>query len=75
MVTECTTGPEVIKLFSYATQISMKFIILINVKMPKSVLTFMSRIHTTHVSYKAKIVSFLQKSSFHEPLKVHAQLS
>ena len=29
-----TSGPEVIKLFSYSTQLSKKFILLINVKMP-----------------------------------------
>ena len=38
------TGPEVIKLFSCSTQLSMKFFLLINVKMPTAVgiLTFMS---------------------------------
>ena len=29
-----STGPEVIKLFSYSTQLSTNFILLINVKMP-----------------------------------------
>ena len=40
-------GPEVIKLFSCSTQLSMKFILLINVKMPTTVgiLTFISRIN------------------------------
>ena len=39
------TGPEVIKLFSCSTQLSMKFFLLINVKMPTNVgiLTFMSK--------------------------------
>ena len=39
------TGPEVIKLFSYSTQLSMEFFQLINVKMPTivGILTFMSR--------------------------------
>ena len=38
------SGPEVIKLFSCSTQLSMKFFLLINVKMPTTVgiLTFMS---------------------------------
>ena len=38
------TGPEVIKLFSCSTQLSMKFFMLINVKMPTivGILTFMS---------------------------------
>ena len=38
------SGPEVIKLFSYSTQLSMEFFQLINVKMPTivGILTFMS---------------------------------
>ena len=38
-------GPEVIKVFSCSTQMSMKFCLLINVKMPTNVgiLTLMSR--------------------------------
>ena len=38
-------GPEVIKLFSCPTQLSMKFFPLINVKMPTivGILTFLSR--------------------------------
>ena len=37
-------GPEVIKLFSCSTQLSIKFFLLINVKMPTivGILTFMS---------------------------------
>ena len=37
------SGPEVIKLFSCSTQLSMKFFLLINVKMPTivGILTFM----------------------------------
>ena len=40
----CQSGPEVIKLFSCSTQLSMKFFLLINVKMPTivGILTFMS---------------------------------
>ena len=39
------TGPEVIKLFSYSTQLSTKFFLLIIVKMPTvvGILTFKSR--------------------------------
>ena len=39
------TGSEVIKLFSCSTELSMKFFLLINVKMPTivGILTFMSR--------------------------------
>ena len=44
-VAHLITGPEVIKLFSYSTQLSMKFFLLINVKMPiiVGILTFMGR--------------------------------
>ena len=40
----CLSGPEVIKLFSYSTQLSMEFFQLINVKMPTivGISTFMS---------------------------------
>ena len=43
-VTQFESGPEVIKLFSCSTQLSMQFFLLINVKMPTTVgvLTFMS---------------------------------
>ena len=43
------TGPEVIKLFSYSTQLSTKIILLINVKMPTivGILKFISMINTT----------------------------
>ena len=46
---------EIIKMFSCATQLSMKFILLINVKMPTMVgiLTFMSRINTALEGLKA----------------------
>ena len=45
---------EVIKLFSCSTQLSTKFILLINVKMPTIVgmLTFISRINTISESLK-----------------------
>ena len=41
---ELESGPEVIKLFSCSTQLSMKFSPLINVKMPTivGILTYMS---------------------------------
>ena len=53
-----STCPEVIKLFSYSTQLSKKFILLINVnvEMPTivGILTFMSRINTTSEKLKAR---------------------
>ena len=44
-----TPGPEVIKLFPCSTQLSAKFILLLNVKMPTivGILTFISRINTS----------------------------
>ena len=43
------SGLEVIKLFPFSTQLSMKFILLINVKMPTivGILTFICMINTT----------------------------
>ena len=43
------TGPEVVKRSSSSTQMNMKFILLINVKMPTivGILTFISMINTT----------------------------
>ena len=53
------SGPEVIKLFPCSTELSTKFILLINVKMPTivGVLTFISRINTTSQRLKARKTS------------------
>ena len=55
------SGPEVIKLFSYSTQLSTKFIPLINVKMSAivGILTFISMINATSESLKAKTSLFV----------------
>ena len=70
-------GPEVIKLFACSTQLSMKFIMLINVKMPTSVviLIFMSMINTTSEHLKARKVFIFKHFRFYEHFKFHAQLS
>ena len=70
------TGPEVIKLFSYSTQLSTKFIMLINVKMPTIVgtLTFISMINTTPQSLKARNVFICRYVSVYEWLKYRARL-
>ena len=49
-------GPEVIKLFSCSTQLSMKFILLINVEMPTivGILIFISMINTTSERLEAR---------------------
>ena len=63
-------GPEIIELFSCSTQLSMKFILLINVKMPTivGILTFISMIKAR------KFFFFFQQCTFYE-IKFHTQLS
>ena len=70
-------GPEVIKHFPCSTQLSTKFILLINVKMPTivGILTFISRINATSERLKARKVFVSRYISFYEQLKFHAQLS
>ena len=70
-------APEVIKLFSYSTQLSMKFILLINVKMPAivGILTFISMINTTPDRLKARNFFICRYFSFYEQMKFRAQLS
>ena len=67
---------EVIKLFSCSSQLSTKFILLINVKMPTIVgLTFICMINTTCKEFKARNFFICCYFSFYEQLKFHAQLS
>ena len=70
-------GPEVINLFSFSTQLSTKFILPINVKMPTIVviLTFISMINTTSERLKARNFFICQYLSVYEQLKFLAQLS
>ena len=70
-------GPEVIKLFSYSTQLSPKFILLINVKMPTivGISTFISMINTTSERLKARNFFICRYFSLYEQLKFRAQLS
>ena len=70
-------GPEVTKLFLCSTQLSTKFIMLINFKMPTivGILTFISMINTTSESLKPRKVFNFQHFSFYEKLKFHSQLS
>ena len=69
-------GLEVKKLFSYSTQLSMKSIMLINVKMPTivGIFTFISMINTTSERHKAKHF-FRRYFSIYEQLTFRAQLS
>ena len=57
-ILECSPGFKVIKLFSCSTQFSIKFIMLINVKMPATVgiYTFISMVNTAIESVKGRIV-------------------
>ena len=65
------------KLYSCSTLLSMKFILLINVKMPTSVgiLTFISRINTLFECFEAGQILIFQHFSFYEQIKFHAQFS
>ena len=70
------SGPEVIKLFPCSTQLSTKFILLINVKMPTIVaLTFISMINTASERLKAINIFICRYFSFYKQLKFCAQLS
>ena len=60
------TCPDVIKLLPCSTQLSTKFIMLINVKMPTivDILTFNSMINITYESLKARKVYILSTLVF-----------
>ena len=68
-------GLEVIKFFG--AQLSMKFIMLINVEIATivGILTFISMLNTTSESLKARKVFIFQQFSLCEQLKFHGQLS
>ena len=70
-------GPQVIKLFSCSTQLSMKFFLLINVKMPTivGILRFMSRKSSIPSLSKAAKCWISWYFHTYEHLKFHAQLS
>ena len=69
-------GPEVIKPFSCSTQLSKKFILLINVKMSTivDILTFISMINTSE-RLKARNSLFVGILVSYEQLEFRAQLS
>ena len=70
------TGLLVIKLFSCSTQLSKKFILLMNVKVPTivGILTFISRINTTPERIKSRNFFICRYFSFYEQLKFCAQM-
>ena len=69
-------APENIKLFPCSSQLSTKFILFINVKMPTTVgiLTSISMINTTSERLKARNFFICWYFSFYEQLKFHADL-
>ena len=71
------SGPEVIKLFSCSTQLSMKFYPLINVKMPTivGILTLMSGKNSIQGLPQPKTSRISWYFYTYEHLKFHAQLS
>ena len=68
-------GPKVIQLFPCSTQLSKKFILLINVKMPTivGILTFISTINTTSERLKARNFFICRYFSFYKMQKFRAQ--
>ena len=71
------TWPPGFKTSLCSTQLSMKFILLINVKMPTivGISTFISRIITSYESLKERNTYLFQRFSFYEQLKFYAQWS
>ena len=71
------SGPKVIKLFLCLTQLSMKFILLINVKMPTivGILTFISRMNIPSECFEQDKLVIFQYFTFYEQSKSRVQLS
>ena len=69
-------GLKAIKLFSCSTRLNLKFITLVNVKMPTivGILTFISMINTKFM-FKARNIFIFWYFSFCEQVKFRAQLS
>ena len=70
------SNPEFIKLFLCSSQMSIKFIMLKNIKIPTivGILTFMSMTNTS-VNLKARKIFIFQHFSLYEQLIYHAQLN
>ena len=64
-------GREVIKLFSCSTQLRLKFIMLINVKMPiiVGILTFMSIINYMILHSESGFSTYFDKFNIYEQFK------
>ena len=71
-------GPEVIMHFSCSAQLRLKFILLINVKMPTivGILTFISRINYQFLSFETEFSTYFEYFNiYQQQLKFHTQLS
>ena len=77
MLDKQTSGPEVTKLFSSSTQLRLKLILLINVKMPTTVgiLTFISRINDWLWWFNPNIAIEFGFFTIYEQFEFRAQLS
>ena len=71
------TGPRVLKIFACSTQLSMEFILLINVKMPTivGILAFISILNTTSERLKTRNFLICLYLNVYEQLKFCAQMS
>ena len=70
-------GPNIIKLFSCSTQLSMKFYLLINTKLLISTVVFLLSLAACEVFYAYKYENAKISWRFHsyQQRKIHAQLS
>ena len=70
-------GPEVIKLFSCSTQLSIKYFLIINDKIPTivGILTFLSRKNSILGLSEPKTSRISRYLNTNEHLKFHAQMS
>ena len=73
----CVLASRIQKLFSCSAQLRLRFILLINVKMPTivGILTFMSRINYLLFSTEPEFSTNFDYFNIYEQLKFHAQLS
>ena len=71
------TGPEVIKRFSYSAQVSMKFVLLLNLKLLTIVNSFLLNIdkHENVFANKYKSANYCWNFHIYLQRKFHAQLS
>ena len=62
---------------TFSSQLKLKYILLINVKMPTTVgiLTFISRINLLFLSFEPEFFQIFDYFSINQQMKFHAQLS